>query len=216
MRIGTVAAWKAWFGGKRLAGWICLFLMLFVCLVVLPIFRTEDAVKCASLAFQLFGIALVVIGVSNTLRERGRPGVLQALKGYFSQTPFRTTDSHAEIDGVGVGAATGTVRASVTQHPSDESLDALRSRFIDYMKETNTALSEANKRIDVLERSLARRIQQLQIARANDMASIQRELTEGLVGGYTLSVVGSVYLAVGVFLGTFPAEIACRLPAWWS
>lgn len=216
MRIGSAAAWKAWFGGKRAPGWICVFLLLFVCCLILPAYRSDFAVRLASVFFQLCGISLVVIGVSNALRERGKPGLLQALKIYFSQAPWRTVDAHAKLDGTEVGVDSGRAYAHVTNPPADDSLEALRARLMEYMRETNRALSEASKRVDSLERSLSRSVRRLEQAQVLDRARLQHELTEGLVGSYALSVVGAVYLAVGAVLGTFPAEIARLLPAWWA
>lgn len=140
----------------------------------------------------------------------------QAFKSYLAQVPFRTTDAQGRLEARETGSDTCTATGQAISSLVDDSLDTLRTRFVEYMNETNRALVEANAKIGVLERSLLSSVEQLEKARAQDMARMRHELTEGLVGSYAQSVVGAVYLAVGAVLGTFPAEIACRLPAWWA
>lgn len=200
-----VGMWLA--QGRRM--WQCLAGLLAVFLVVIAFDCSELGFQIAAGLLQLFGVGTVALGIRQTRRQFGRPGVLaHALEWARSFPPLKASESrgsvattlvgfHAAARGYGwrnapAGASTEERLAVV-----EENLSGLLKRFDRTEKELRDGISEQKAG---LEGETA--------VRSEADREISARLEAAETGGLTLSLIGTVWIVVGIVLGTVPGELS--------
>jgi len=188
--------------------WLCALVTFAALLLSLRPGTSEPVIRLTGLVLQLLGVLTVAWGISETRALFGLPSIASNIKAYFKAAPFF---------GSRVVTATGSASIKLTaksrgygthgpgEHPTLESrLDSL---------EENVGL--IHQRITGLEHEydqelskLAERIREENHSRAREIGAL-RALLEALgTGGIHISVVGAVWLSVGLILSTAAIEIS--------
>jgi len=189
--------------------WQCIAGLLAALLVVIAFDCSELGFHVAAGLLQLFGVGTVALGIRQTRRQFGRPGVLaHAWEWARSFPPLKTSESRGSIATslIGVHAvASGYVWKSVPAGASteerlaavEENLSGLLKRFNATEKELRDAMSAQKAGLD-----------SETAARSEADREISARLEAAETGGLTLSLIGTVWIVVGIVLGTSPAQFS--------
>ena len=212
-RIMCLSRWVA-----RIAAWLYEARML--CLVVLvvptvtflissalfPVWETR--LRIAGLFLQLFGIAVVVWGLSETGRLFSRPNPMQYTVEWFKRFPRFDAEgrifaaSVATVQGAAMVSAVGTVsvRATATLEERVAALEAAQKYFIEQVREIQ---GHYEQEIRIVRNELESERRE----RAVQDEKTQKRLEEVSAGGLHLEWAGVFWLLLGLVLATAPAEI---------
>ena len=169
----------------------------------------EKCIRLVGMWLQLFGVSTVIWGIAETRLQFGRPSVfslatawirrfppyrLQAITGYF----------HAPMPDFTVEAY-GTVSAAPPANPTlEERLARLEGREL----ELREAIQLTNQRIEQRARQGEAALANESTARERVAQDILRRLEVTVTGGVHITAIGSIWLLVGVVLGTASPELA--------
>jgi hypothetical protein len=189
--------------------WQCLAGLLAAFLVVIAFDCSELGFQVAAGLLQLFGVGTVALGIRQTRRQFGRPGVLaHALEWARSFPPVKTSESrgsvattlsgfHAAARGYGWRNAPAGASAEDRLVVVEENLSGLLKRFDATEKELRDAMSAQKAELETEK-----------AARAEADREISGRLEAAETGGLTLSMIGTVWIVVGIVLGTMPAQFS--------
>ena len=189
-------------------------------LVGRPFPTQEASLRTTGGVLELLGVVTVALGVAKLRREFGLPsaaaelmdeaaqllrGLAQRIRRLFGRKP--PTNVITGTGGVGLGVSGGRARATVRAGP-DSTLEqrvALLERLIDGIE------TQLGKLQDDLERE-GEKLREMLAAERRARDEAQERLQEGLrnlaVGGIRLQMIGVLWLAAGVILANWSAELA--------
>jgi hypothetical protein len=181
-------------GGGFLAAYLCLWL---------PIADPEVRVRIAAFLLQAGGILNVAIDIRNTRMLFNRPGLVEQFRSWFARFP--TAQPISGSGNLVAGAARMSGEAHVT-FAGAGSVDA--SQRINVLerevKRLDREIADTRNSLHQQEADQSRALQSEQREREAKDHEISALLEKSATGGLHLSLIGVVWLLVGVFLGSLP------------
>lgn len=184
----------------------------------------EPTFRKVGLALQLLGVGTVALGIRDTRKRFKQPGYLRRFAAWIWDLPVRWPWRRRDAIAHATGAMSITGSASGRAWSSAAPGSDLAARVL--ALENNTASlqatvaegqAELRKGLDTTAAEVASEVQ----TRTTQFTEMYRLLTALHVGGLDISVVGLVWLAVGLILATvfvelneclFEAGKTCGLP----
>lgn len=197
-----------WLAEAKFA-WLSLATNLMAVLFALRTGVTEPQVRITGLVLQLFGIATVAWGISETRALFGQPSVAAKVLAWVKRFPLRrrnvTVSGAAIASSTAFGSASAYATHGAGENPTVESrLDAMEKNIAaihERITATHTALSKGTQEVKD-------KLQSEALARSAADKSIAEKLEATSTGGVHISAIGAAWLFVGVLLSTVAPEIA--------
>jgi len=199
--------WR-WLAEARLF-WMALLVLLLAFLVSFRPSAWEIHIRVTGLILQCLGIGTVALGIHETRKLFGRPGIVKLLLEWMSHFPrWRRRIVLAAGSGT-LGALTGHVRAHVWSNVDPSaSIEARVDALTKNVERLNERLIQVQKEIDSELHKQSDALRQEEQIRAKDDQSLQQRLEAAETGGLHISFIGMLWLFFGLFLSTMSAEIA--------
>lgn len=201
-------AFLLWLAEARLT-WIALFVLVSALIVSFRPSASEFQIRFTGLILQWLGIGTVAYGIRQIRQLFGRPGILKLFWGWISRFP--PWPRHM-VSATGTGAIESRM-ASVRGFgwseidPTaaiDERVDALTKN----VERLYRLLIQAQTDIDKELRKHSDTLSHEQETRAKDDIHLRLRLEAAETGGLHVSLIGVLWLLLGVFLSTVSGEIA--------
>ena len=198
----------SWLAEARLF-WMALLVLLFAFLLSFSSGASEIHVRITGLILQWLGIGTVAIGIHETRKLFGRPGIVKLLLEWMSHFP-RWHRHIVSISGSGrLRVSGGKSQAHVwsTVDPS-ASIEARFEALTKNVERLNERLIQAQKEIDSVFSKQSEALRQEQQMRAKDDENLHKRLEAAETGGLHISFIGMLWIFFGLLLSTMSAEIA--------
>lgn len=183
--------------------------------MLVPLFRsfgreaTEQEIRVWALALQWLGISTVAYGVWQTRKFFGHPSTMERVREWVLSFPRRRSQTIINASAGSFSVVGGKVRMQIwtnvdPEAPLDDQVKAL-SKNQDRLRE------RINQVQDEFESEIQRQseaLRQEQRTRETDYNALNRRLETAETGSLNITVVGLVWLLIGVLLATLPGEIA--------
>jgi hypothetical protein len=161
---------------------------------------------------QLFGIASVIWGISETRTLFGHTSIGSKATGWLRRFPLLQRKVILNAGSASVSVSSGTVRAFGTRGSGQNS--TVESRLVALESNINTIhdrISATQKENDQERQNSADALKQEEMVRRQEDAAIRVKLEVTGTGGVHISAIGASWLFVGVVLSTAAPEIAALL-----
>ena len=197
-----------WLAEARLS-WLGLAVVGMGLCVSLSLDLPEPYIRLTGLALQLLGLLTVLYGISKTRQLFNLPTVRGSVISWLKRfPPFRLKGVTGRMIGLaGEVNAAGRVKVRLSvgpDSPLESRVRALESNFR-LLDETVEKLQEQAEERDRLGREAIRAESQ---ARQREVTLVSEKLALAQTGGLTLSLMGLVWLAIGLIVTTLSPEIA--------
>jgi len=206
---------RSWF--RRLAGWLgeARLSWLGIAVVALGFYvslsldLSEPYIRLTGLTLQILGLLTVLYGISKTRQLFNLPTVSASVISWLKRfPPFRLKGVTGRMIGLaGEVNAAGRVKARFTvgpDSPLESRVRALESNFR-ILDETVDRLQQQAEERDRLGREA---IQAESQARQREVKVVSEKLALAQTGGLTLSLIGLIWLIVGLAITTLSPELA--------
>lgn len=173
---------------------------------------TEPALRLSGMVLQLFGVATVAWGISETRAQFGHPSLVATFLKWVARFPRYTlpvihATFHINLDPLTMRAY-GTVSPPPVQ---DNSLDARMVAIEGALAELRTQIVGLHQRVDEQSQKSAHLLTQESGERARAVANILARLEATATGGIHITAIGVLWFFFGVVLGTSSPELAAAL-----
>ena len=169
---------------------------------------TEPYIRLAGLLLQLLGISTVLHGVSETRKLFNLPSLLAVAFRWLRSFPkFRPEKTFAYMSGdTGVMSVAG--RAILRHQASDNATIEERIRVLESnLQPLDNRLNDFQHQIDETNRQAKEGLATEQQKREDDINALREKLTTTETGGLSVSLMGLVWLIVGVIMSTASPEL---------
>lgn len=200
------ALWR-WLWLARLVG--LTGVVLVAALLVVAVLRSEPGFRWTGLGLQLVGLGTVAWNIRGTRTQFGRPGLVSITIRWVRQLPrmrpppivgtMRATTADATSRATGYlwyGVPDGSVTEAKIEL-LEKNLTLLRDSFHGFQQQSEQNLKRQTMALD----------QETQ-ARAADSVAIREEIASVQLAGLHVSLVGLVWLLVGLCMSTTSIELA--------
>jgi hypothetical protein len=187
--------------------WLAITVLVGALAIALLPTLNESRVRIVGLVLQLCGIMTVAQGISETRRFFGRPSLLSLWRNWVNRfPPFHRKIIMATVAGTMElsGAAQAHVWSNSGPDASIEERVAILEKNLLRVRDTTY---EVQQKLDDESRSRENAlVTERQLREAAD-SEIRNKLEATETGGLNLSLVGVVWLSVGLIFSTVPTEI---------
>lgn len=170
---------------------------------------TEFEVRLIAAALQLLGVIEVSVGIRDTRRLFGRPGIVEYTRDWWKRFPTGSKTLHVGTGHVVLQPLEANLRGTALRFPGADAPVEERLAALEHN------LGESAKRLDRTEADINRvaqehreRLDNESRLRAEADAANRKLVEVTQTGGLALSTAGAVWLVLGIVLGAFPEEIA--------
>lgn len=208
-RIGSlIFAYIKWFLGPHLF-WLCILVIFNALLFGFYTFRSEVAVRSAGLGLELLGLFVALAGIIETRTFFGLPSLPALFRRWLSERPRwrRNIVMGAAAGAYGLSGASARGYAWSPVRPED-SLDKKVETLIHNVDRLKDDLQNTHKEIDELSRKHAEALKGEAEAREKAATDIKTQLKAALTNGLLLSLIGLVWLFVGIIMSTMSVELS--------
>jgi hypothetical protein len=168
----------------------------------------ESRIRVVGLVLQLCGILTVAWGIAETRKFFGRPSVFTIARNWIKHFPKFRRNTVLGAANITLGASTLSARGYVWSNPkpgaSLEERVSVLEKNLDRIKDTTY---EVQCQLDKEVRSRESSIVSERQSREQADQEIRNKLEATETGGLNLSLIGIVWLSVGLILSTVPTEI---------
>lgn len=200
-----------------------LIIVLFSCIAFIPLYIngiTELAIRMCSLIFQLLGISTVILGIQETRKSFGHPPLMninkcinkyinkaKALLGIRHTRKQYTTFLDVSYDLNAYGPHE-TYEPLVYEPGANHTIDTLAEALKENVNSIHERISQTQKGIDKDFNKTNGNLKREEQSRQTEDIAIRKKLEMISTGGFSISIIGAVFLMFGAILGTFPNEIS--------
>ena len=204
-----------WF--RRLALWLLRARVLFLTLSVIFAFAvllllstaTESHLRLAGLLLQLLGVATVLHGISTTRKLFGHPSLLANALSWLRAFPKVHLPP---ITAIGAGVledANLFGRATVRQQAAPNAALADRVRVLEEnFKSLDGRATDLQQQIDEARQVVLASLSSERELRQRDVNTLSKKLEMSETGGMDISLMGLIWLMVGLIMSTAAQELA--------
>jgi len=201
---------------RRMRSWLLTARVLFITLSVILWFVavlvlstvTESHLRLTGLLLQLLGIATVLYGISNTRKLFGHPSLLAAALSWLRAFP-KLHSGPVNIVGAGVlEDATAFGRATVRLQAGPNAGLEDRVRVLEEnFKSIDGRATELQQQIDEAGQLVNASLSKERELRKRDVATLSKRLEMSETGGMDVSLMGLIWLMVGLVMSTASVEL---------
>ena len=201
---------------RRFRSWLLTARVLFLTLIVILGFLavlllstvTESHLRLTGLLLQLLGIATVLHGISNTRKLFGHPSLLATALSWLRAFP-KLHPPPITIIGAGVlEDATAFGRATVRQQAGPNAGLEHRVRVLEEnFKSMDGRATELQQQIDEAGQLVVASLSTERELRQRDVENLSKRLEMSETGGMDISLMGLVWLMVGLIMSTASEEL---------
>jgi hypothetical protein len=180
-----------------------------VAIAALPVWwwKSEPAFRIAGMALQLLGLGTVAWGIRKTRELFGRPSMRERFMRWWRGRPRRRHTVSASV-AIAMGHASMTADAEAWSETSPDvcvevRLTALEKNLLEVRGRFNAFKQKTQMDLGKLTDDLGQETQ----VRGDEDRAIRTKLEETGVGGLDLSVMGVLWLCVGVIMSTLSIEL---------
>ena len=188
--------------------WLGVLIVLLAILFVLWK-RTEPAIRITGLILQVFGIGTVIWGIHKTRELFGRPSILTLCREWLRRFPVyggRMVTGKLNINLPGpTWSARGYVSANAGPNATIEARVETLEKNVKYI---NERIDHTQTEMDQKARAQAEALTQEKQTRGKEDQEIRAKLETTETGGLNISVMGALWLFVGVSLSSAAPELA--------
>ena len=188
--------------------WLCTFVVVASVALVLFGGVSEPKIRIIGLLLQLCGIGTVVWGLRQTRKLFGRPGFFENLVEWLKRFPKykpravsiegNITLPRIQLAGSAHGWQSAGPEASI-----EKRLAVVERNLLDL----NQRLVQVQQRIDDETRKITSELHEERVLREKEDGETKRKIELSQTGGLSISIMGLVWLLLGVILSTASAEI---------
>lgn len=202
---------------RRLREWVAeakisLFGLMFVTVALvlsLAVLRTESAIRCTGYVLQLVGMVLAIRGLVGIRQFFGQPSIWSTVADWFRRFPMWKKDVRIDLQGGAVSVSGG--RASLEIWAKDDASLTVEQR-LDAIARNQERLREEQRQQEKSLISISDNLEDHKKKTEAEYNRVSREFNTRLeslhTSELTLSLVGLVFLTIGITLGTLSPEIA--------
>jgi len=203
-----VFAYIKWFLGPRLF-WLCTLVIGNALLFGFYAFRTEVAVRSAGLGLEMLGLFVALGGIIETRTFFGLPSLPALFQHWLSERPRwrRNIVMGAMAGSVGFAGMSGHGYEWTPVRPED-SLEKKVESLIQNVERLKDDLQNTHKEFDDLSRKHAEALKGEAAAREKAATDIKNQLQGALTNGLLVSLIGLVWLIVGIIMSTMSLELS--------
>ena len=208
-RIGNlIFAYIKWFLGPRLF-WLCILVIGNALLFGFYTFGSEVAVRSAGLGLEILGLFVALAGIIETRTFFGLPSLPAVFRRWLSERPrWRRHIVMGAMAGT-LGLAGMSGRGYVwTPVRSEDSLEKKVESLIRNVDRLKDDLQNTHKELDDLSRKHAEALKGEAEAREKAAIDIKNQLQAALTNGLLVSLIGLVWLIVGIIMSTMSLELS--------
>ena len=189
--------------------WLAIFVIAVALSFTLRRGVTEPEVRITGLLLQILGIGTVAWGIRETRALFGRPTLMAQFRAWLRRFPVYgervvSANMNITIPGASLHARGYAFAATRSNASVEERIDALEKN----VALINTRIDQTQNEMDQRFRSHVDDLKQEERNRAREDQSIREKLEATETGGLHISVMGALWLFVGVTLSTGASEIA--------
>lgn len=206
--IRWVRAVLRWIREPRLF-WLCTFVV--VASMALALFGgvTEQKIRITGLVLQLCGISTVVWGLRQTRKLFGRAGFFEHLVEWLKRFPKYKPRPVSFEGNISLPTIQLTGRAHLWQGAGPEAPIEKRLAVVEEnLLALDQRLVQVDKRLDDEARKITSELHEERVLREKEDDETKRKIELSQTGGLSISVMGLVWLLLGVVLSTASTEIA--------
>ena len=190
--------------------WITLFVLSVSLYIIFLPEPNEARVRITGLTLQVFGMSTVLIGINRTRQFFGHPSFLKIVIQCLKRFPLRrqVITGRANIE---LPMMTAKAFAHQWTNAVDDSPEARLRALETNLDIVNQRVTQVHNQLDHDIRHLEHTLHSERTTRENTDQEIRRtiELTE--TGGLSISLMGLLWLVVGIIMSTIPSEMASLL-----
>ena len=199
-----------WFFIEPFALWLCIGALLVAALFVwlCPWDDPESRSRWTGTVLQLFGFVTTAIGIQQTRKQFGRPGIFENAVKWYARRPKRATI--VPISGIGIAASGGSAALGVghVSAPPDASVEQRLQRLENLLLLIEQQANAIDQRLREEISNRTQKDTEERAARETSDANLRDRLELTATGGLRLSVVGLTWLVFGTILAGFAPDIA--------
>jgi hypothetical protein len=169
----------------------------------------EQRVRVAGWVLELLGLMTVALDVKDTRRQFGLPSLIALGKAYLGRFPWRPPkpiSAEARLKGHPMTGQAGAFTGAQPQQ-FDGTLESLRRIVEARFEKVEQLIAETRTRLEEEQEARKSAIAELRRDLTNESSSIRNEMKTSLTGGLHRTIVGLVWLALGLTLSTIPEEL---------
>lgn len=202
-----------WFFYEARHFWLAIGLIAFACVVALILdfwcpANRESIIRLTGLLLQLFGIGTVIWGINETRAFFGHASIVKIVSAWLQRFPHFpkkiTVTMHATLPGL-LGSMSARI---VTSCKADRTIEERVEAFEKSLALTNEKIDSAKKYLDQKITKTIATIKQEEQTRAAEDLHIHKKIEATSTGGVHISLIGAIWLFVGVTLSTASPEIS--------
>ena len=188
--------------------WTTVIVLIAAMLLVLRPSATEFQVRLVGLVLQWLGIGTVALGVRKTRQFFGQPGLHTLFRNWIDQFPRWRKEARTAAGATNMGAlgAKGNSHSWALFDPKAPIEDQVLLLATN-LENLNSEFRELHNQMDKELHNHRRSLEEEERARVSADANLQQRLEVAQTGGLHISLVGVIWLAIGILLSTVPLEI---------
>ena len=211
VNISRIQALGSWFAeGKHV--WIAIGVSVAGLIIALRPGTSEPVIRITGMFLQLFGVATVIWGISETRALFAHSSVWKKSSSWLKRFPLLRRDIVLSASGCSMTASVGKARAYGTVGSGPDPTTETR---LDALEKNITAIHEriaaTHREIDEESQKARDSLESESRAREAGDTEIGKKLEATGTGGVHISAIGALWLFVGVVLSTASQEIAAYL-----
>lgn len=214
--LSRLRASASWLTARPWVLWptiLCLIILLPIILLFLS--HLEQKLRFAGMVFQLYGVLTVWLGILETRKLFGHPGLISKLRKWLNLCPIRKKNYVLKAEPARYNIFGNKIRFSVTANVKP---DATSEECTKVLEKNMVYLGN---RIDEVEKEMDQRLgeqndllKQEQQSRIEESKKLSALLESAETGGLDVSAMGAISLVIGVILSTIAPEfVAIPNPA---
>lgn len=189
--------------------WLCTFVVVASMAFALFGGVTEPKIRISGLVLQLCGIGTVVWGLRQTRKLFGRQGFFEHLVEWLKRFPKYEPRSVSFEGNISLPKIQLTGRAHLWQGAGPEAPIEKRLAVVEAnLLALDQRLVQVDHRLDAEARNIKSELHQERVLREKEDDETKRKIELSQTGGLSISVMGLVWLLLGVALSTASTEIA--------
>lgn len=198
-----------WFFKEFRLALIALLVLVIAAFFVFRSGASESLIRITGLVLQLLGLSTVVYGIRETRKLFGRPSLLQLLREKASRFPRWRRDA---VVGTFTGAVTATMGSASAYgwHTSDPAapIEARLNALTRNVERMNERLIQMQKDSDSELRKHSESLRRERQFREEGDEHLHKRLEVAETGGLHISLIGVIWIFLGLVLSTVSPEIA--------
>jgi hypothetical protein len=191
--------------------WYSLAVIAVALIISLYLYPTEPCIRITGSVLQVFGIATVIWGISETRALFGHPSLASKIKAWLSRFPLMRRNYVLSVDGASLAIGGGKATIYQTHKAIDSTAEARLDSLERNVILIHERISQTQKEIEEGLHKIGDSVKREEQSRQAEDNETRKKLEATGTGGVHISAIGAAWLFVGIILSTAATEIASLL-----